>query len=98
MDGEAIGYRTITAYIFLELIVSILLKEEKSMKIKKHLHFAFAFYVLMFVKIDEWLKFAETHAGVFYCGPPTAAKELRKLALNFTHHTSTTFDFHKENF
>ncbi|KAK9277949.1 hypothetical protein L1049_027506 [Liquidambar formosana] len=41
-----------------------------------------------------------THArvGVFYCGPPAPIKELRQLASDFSHKTSTKFDFHKENF
>ncbi|XP_050379231.1 respiratory burst oxidase homolog protein C [Argentina anserina] len=36
--------------------------------------------------------------GVFYCGPPTLTEELRQLALDFNHKTSTRFEFHKENF
>ncbi|KAL8226088.1 hypothetical protein R6Q57_018645 [Mikania cordata] len=36
--------------------------------------------------------------GVFYCGAPAPTKELRQLALDFSHKTSTKFDFHKENF
>ncbi|XVE56466.1 hypothetical protein DITRI_Ditri04bG0012300 [Diplodiscus trichospermus] len=36
--------------------------------------------------------------GVFYCGAPTLTKELRQLASDFSHKTSTKFDFHKENF
>ncbi|KAI3686327.1 hypothetical protein L1987_80001 [Smallanthus sonchifolius] len=40
------------------------------------------------------------HIGVFYCGAPAPApapvKELRQLAADFTHKTSTKFDFHKE--
>ncbi|XP_076940388.1 respiratory burst oxidase homolog protein C-like [Bidens hawaiensis] len=36
--------------------------------------------------------------GVFYCGQPTLTKELRQLASDFSHKTSTKFDFHKENF
>ncbi|RWW80165.1 hypothetical protein BHE74_00011508 [Ensete ventricosum] len=38
------------------------------------------------------------HAGVFYCGTPTLAKELRKLSLEMSHKTSTRFHFHKEYF
>lgn len=38
------------------------------------------------------------NAGVFYCGAPALTKELRHLALDFSHKTSTKFDFHKENF
>ncbi|KAK4839957.1 hypothetical protein QYF36_026202 [Acer negundo] len=36
--------------------------------------------------------------GVFYCGAPTAMKEIRQLASEFSHNGSTKFDFHKENF
>jgi respiratory burst oxidase len=38
------------------------------------------------------------HAGVFYCGRPTLAKELKKLSLDMSHKTGTRFDFHKEYF
>lgn len=38
------------------------------------------------------------HAGVFYCGRPTLAKELKKLSLDMSHRTGTRFDFHKEYF
>lgn len=37
-------------------------------------------------------------AGVFYCGPPAPTEDLRQLSLDFTHKTSTRFEFHKENF
>ncbi|KAL8256408.1 hypothetical protein R6Q59_031475 [Mikania micrantha] len=36
--------------------------------------------------------------GVFYCGAPAPVKELKHLASDFSHKTSTKFDFHKENF
>ncbi|KAL8232312.1 hypothetical protein R6Q57_002090 [Mikania cordata] len=36
--------------------------------------------------------------GVFYCGAPAPTKELKQLALDFSHKTSTKFVFHKENF
>nr|XP_043635672.1 respiratory burst oxidase homolog protein C-like [Erigeron canadensis] len=36
--------------------------------------------------------------GVFYCGAPAPTKELKQLASDFSHKTSTKFDFHKENF
>ncbi|XP_047327884.1 respiratory burst oxidase homolog protein B [Impatiens glandulifera] len=36
--------------------------------------------------------------GVFYCGRPGLVRELRQLAQDFSHKTSTKFDFHKENF
>ncbi|XP_010433689.1 PREDICTED: putative respiratory burst oxidase homolog protein G [Camelina sativa] len=38
------------------------------------------------------------NVGVFYCGAPVLTKELRHLALEFTHKTNTRFSFHKENF
>lgn len=38
------------------------------------------------------------NAGVFYCGPSALTHELRQLALDFSHNTSTKYDFHKENF
>ncbi|CAI9113785.1 OLC1v1014461C2 [Oldenlandia corymbosa var. corymbosa] len=36
--------------------------------------------------------------GVFYCGAPAPVKELKQLASDFSHKTSTKFEFHKENF
>ncbi|GER48533.1 respiratory burst oxidase homolog [Striga asiatica] len=36
--------------------------------------------------------------GVFYCGAPPPVKELRQLASDFSHRTTTKFEFHKENF
>ncbi|KAL6584620.1 hypothetical protein OROMI_003909 [Orobanche minor] len=36
--------------------------------------------------------------GVFYCGAPPPVKELRQLASDFSHKTTTRFEFHKENF
>ncbi|GMQ09421.1 hypothetical protein CsSME_00052806 [Camellia sinensis var. sinensis] len=44
------------------------------------------------------LNHPDTRVGVFYCGAPALTKELRQLALDFSHKTSTKFDFHKENF
>ncbi|MCD7455123.1 hypothetical protein HAX54_027064 [Datura stramonium] len=44
------------------------------------------------------LNHTNARVGVFYCGPPALTKELRQLALDFSHKTSTKFDFHKENF
>ncbi|KAM3404554.1 hypothetical protein ACQJBY_007570 [Aegilops geniculata] len=38
------------------------------------------------------------HVGVFYCGMPALTKELRELAKLSSRETSTTFEFHKENF
>ncbi|XVF11336.1 hypothetical protein REPUB_Repub08aG0018600 [Reevesia pubescens] len=41
---------------------------------------------------------SDSRVGVFYCGAPALTKELRQLASDFSHKTSTKFDFHKENF
>ncbi|KAF5743121.1 putative respiratory burst oxidase [Tripterygium wilfordii] len=37
-------------------------------------------------------------AGVFYCGMPVLAKELKKLSQEMSYRTSTRFEFHKEYF
>ncbi|KAJ0266187.1 Respiratory burst oxidase protein A [Hirschfeldia incana] len=44
------------------------------------------------------VKHPKTKVGVFYCGAAGLVKELRHLALDFSHNTSTKFCFHKENF
>uniref|UniRef100_A0A1J3CL19 Respiratory burst oxidase-like protein A n=1 Tax=Noccaea caerulescens TaxID=107243 RepID=A0A1J3CL19_NOCCA len=44
------------------------------------------------------VKHPNTRVGVFYCGAAGLVKELRHLALDFSHKTSTKFCFHKENF
>ncbi|CAI8619261.1 unnamed protein product [Vicia faba] len=44
------------------------------------------------------LNHPEARVGVFYCGPSTLTHELRQLSLDFSHNTSTKYDFHKENF
>ncbi|XP_020233487.1 respiratory burst oxidase homolog protein C [Cajanus cajan] len=44
------------------------------------------------------LNHPQARVGVFYCGPASITHELRQLALDFSHNTSTTYDFHKENF
>ncbi|KAG2706341.1 hypothetical protein I3843_05G089000 [Carya illinoinensis] len=44
------------------------------------------------------LQHPDSRVGVFYCGAPALTKELRQLALDFSHKTSTKFEFHKENF
>ncbi|KAK7358737.1 hypothetical protein VNO77_00675 [Canavalia gladiata] len=44
------------------------------------------------------LNHPHSRVGVFYCGPSTLTQELRQLALDFSHNTSTKYDFHKENF
>lgn len=44
------------------------------------------------------LNHPQTRVGVFYCGPPALTKELRQLGSDFSHNTTTKYDFHKENF
>ncbi|CAJ1937657.1 unnamed protein product [Sphenostylis stenocarpa] len=44
------------------------------------------------------LNHPNARVGVFYCGPSALTHELRQLALDFSHNTSTKYDFHKENF
>nr|QEO60275.1 respiratory burst oxidase-like protein D [Begonia x semperflorens-cultorum] len=44
------------------------------------------------------LQHPNSRIGVFYCGAPALTKELGQLASDFSHKTSTKFDFHKENF
>nr|VDD34374.1 unnamed protein product [Brassica oleracea] len=44
------------------------------------------------------VKHPKTRVGVFYCGASGLVRELRHLALDFSHNTSTKFCFHKENF
>ncbi|CAL0325243.1 unnamed protein product [Lupinus luteus] len=44
------------------------------------------------------LNHPDSQVGVFYCGPAALTKPLRQLSLDFSHNTSTKFDFHKENF
>lgn len=44
------------------------------------------------------LQHPNSRVGVFYCGAPALTKELKQLALDFSHKTSTKFEFHKENF
>ncbi|KAH0861377.1 hypothetical protein HID58_089638 [Brassica napus] len=44
------------------------------------------------------VKHPKTRVGVFYCGAAGLVRELRHLALDFSHNTSTKFCFHKENF
>ncbi|KAI4336424.1 hypothetical protein L6164_014953 [Bauhinia variegata] len=44
------------------------------------------------------LNHPQARVGVFYCGLPALAKELRQLASDFSHKTTTKYDFHKENF
>ncbi|KAI3874574.1 hypothetical protein MKW92_013236 [Papaver armeniacum] len=51
---------------------------------------------------DVFTKIASKHpystVGVFYCGMPVLAKELRKLSLEKSQTTTTRFEFHKEYF
>ncbi|XP_047341180.1 respiratory burst oxidase homolog protein C-like [Impatiens glandulifera] len=44
------------------------------------------------------IKHTNSRVGVFYCGAPRLTKELKQLSLDFSHKTSTKFDFNKENF
>ncbi|KAL2234525.1 UNVERIFIED_CONTAM: Respiratory burst oxidase protein C [Sesamum indicum] len=44
------------------------------------------------------LNHPNARVGVFYCGAPPPVKELKQLAYDFSHKTSTKFEFHKENF
>jgi respiratory burst oxidase len=44
------------------------------------------------------LNHTNARVGVFYCGAPGLTKELKQHALDFSHKTSTKFEFHKENF
>ncbi|XP_074569477.1 respiratory burst oxidase homolog protein B-like [Curcuma longa] len=44
------------------------------------------------------LNHRDKRVGVFYCGAPTLTKELQHLAQDFSHKTTTKFEFHKENF
>ncbi|XP_068662864.1 respiratory burst oxidase homolog protein B-like [Aristolochia californica] len=41
---------------------------------------------------------SDQRVGVFYCGPQGLTGELKRLSSDFSHKTSTQFDFHKENF
>ncbi|KAL5572302.1 hypothetical protein UlMin_021899 [Ulmus minor] len=51
---------------------------------------------------DVFTKIATKHpystVGVFYCGMPVLAKELKKLSQEMSHKTTTRFEFHKEYF
>ncbi|XP_061376098.1 respiratory burst oxidase homolog protein C-like isoform X2 [Gastrolobium bilobum] len=44
------------------------------------------------------LNHPQARVGVFYCGPPALTQELGQLASDFSHNTTTKYDFHKENF
>ncbi|XP_038700189.1 respiratory burst oxidase homolog protein E-like isoform X2 [Tripterygium wilfordii] len=50
---------------------------------------------------EVFSKIASKHpqiVGVFYCGTPVLAKELKKLSQEMSYRTSTRFEFHKEYF
>ncbi|XP_009769453.1 respiratory burst oxidase homolog protein E [Nicotiana tabacum] len=59
-------------------------------------HFARPKWMEVFKRIA--LKHPYSTVGVFYCGMPVLAKELKKLSQELTYKTSTRFEFHKENF
>ncbi|KAK9101584.1 hypothetical protein Scep_025014 [Stephania cephalantha] len=59
-------------------------------------HFARPNWREVFTKIA--LKHPYSTVGVFYCGMPVLAKELKKLAQELSYKTSTRFEFHKEYF
>ncbi|CAL4999157.1 unnamed protein product [Urochloa decumbens] len=59
-------------------------------------HFARPNWKEVFARIAS--KHPNSTVGVFYCGRPTLAKELKKLSLDMSHKTRTRFDFHKEYF
>ncbi|KAJ8532083.1 hypothetical protein K7X08_012006 [Anisodus acutangulus] len=59
-------------------------------------HFARPKWKEVFNKITS--KHPYSTVGVFYCGLPALAKELKKLSQELTYKTSTRFEFHKEYF
>ncbi|KAK6941241.1 Ferric reductase, NAD binding domain [Dillenia turbinata] len=59
-------------------------------------HFARPNWKEVFNKIA--IKHPYTTVGVFYCGLPVLAQELRKLSKELSQRTSTRFEFHKEYF
>ncbi|KAI3933867.1 hypothetical protein MKX01_028193 [Papaver californicum] len=59
-------------------------------------HFARPNWREVFTKIAS--KHPYSTVGVFYCGMPVLAKELRKLSLEKSQTTTTRFEFHKEYF
>ncbi|CAM0951500.1 unnamed protein product [Alopecurus aequalis] len=59
-------------------------------------HFARPNWKEVFTNIAA--KHPNATVGVFYCGAPTLAKELKNLSHEMTHKTATRFDFHKEYF
>ncbi|XP_068658484.1 respiratory burst oxidase homolog protein B-like [Aristolochia californica] len=59
-------------------------------------HFARPDWLSVFKHVA--INHSDQRVGVFYCGPQGLTRGLRRLASDFTHKTSTQFDFHKENF
>ncbi|XP_016651947.1 PREDICTED: respiratory burst oxidase homolog protein E isoform X2 [Prunus mume] len=59
-------------------------------------HFARPNWKEVFTKIAS--KHPYSTVGVFYCGMPMLAKELKVLSHELSHKTSTRFEFHKEYF
>ncbi|KAJ1700512.1 hypothetical protein LUZ63_000291 [Rhynchospora breviuscula] len=59
-------------------------------------HFARPNWKEVFTRLAS--KHPNATVGVFYCGVPTLAKELRKLSHEMSHKTTTRFHFHKEYF
>ncbi|KAE8797198.1 respiratory burst oxidase-like protein E [Hordeum vulgare] len=59
-------------------------------------HFARPNWKEVFTKIAA--KQPNSTVGVFYCGAPTLAIELKNLSHEMSHKTSTRFHFHKEYF
>ncbi|EXB94755.1 Respiratory burst oxidase-like protein E [Morus notabilis] len=59
-------------------------------------HFARPNWKEVFTKIAS--KHPYSTIGVFYCGMPVLAKELKRLSHEMSHKTSTRFEFHKEYF
>uniref|UniRef100_A0A0E0AW71 FAD-binding FR-type domain-containing protein n=1 Tax=Oryza glumipatula TaxID=40148 RepID=A0A0E0AW71_9ORYZ len=59
-------------------------------------HFARPNWKEVFTRIAS--KHPNSTVGVFYCGKPTLAKELKKLSLDMSHKTTTRYHFHKEYF
>ncbi|CAN4110014.1 unnamed protein product [Withania somnifera] len=72
------------------------MNEVAEMDHKVRTHFARPKWKEVFNKIAS--KHPYCTVGVFYCGLPALAKELKKLSQELTHKTSTRFEFHKEYF
>ncbi|XP_071911276.1 respiratory burst oxidase homolog protein E-like isoform X1 [Coffea arabica] len=63
---------------------------------KVRTHFARPNWREVFKRIA--MKHPYSTVGVFYCGMPVLAKELKNLSHELTYKTSTRFEFHKEYF